>query len=86
MCPVWNIDRQQGADGSPSAPDNMKVRFETMENDLLLHPLYIRISELQTEYNRKKDIGYRYGFELVDDELESLRSELYELNQLYLEV
>lgn len=69
-------------DGSPEA----YIECSMYWNNGALHSLRDRIGELQAEYDRKKNIGYRYGFELVDDEIENIRSELYELNQLYLEV
>lgn len=55
-------------------------------NNGALYPLTDRIKELQTMYDRKQMIGYKYGFELVDEELDGLRSELDELKRLYEEV
>lgn len=54
-------------------------------NNGALYPLRDRVTELQLDYNRKLDIGHRYGFELVDDELTELKAELDNLTRLFAE-
>lgn len=54
-------------------------KYEKMEN------IMDRVDILSMTINRKKDIGYSFGGELVDEELELLESELSELSRLYFE-
>lgn len=68
-------------DGSPEA----YIECSMWWNNGALYSLRDRMQELQHDIDRKKIIGYKYGAELVDEELEQLQGELAELNRLYLE-
>ena len=54
-------------------------------NNGALYSLRDRMKELQHDIDRKKVIGCKYGYELVDEEITQLQDELSELNRLYLE-
>jgi len=96
----WNIETQEAepleiimesydreksymafGDGSPEA----YIECSMYWNNGALMSLRDRMQELQHNIDRKKTIGYKYGMELVDEELEELQTELSELNRLYLE-
>ena len=96
----WNIETQEAeaietimesydgeksymafGDGSPEA----YIECSMWWNNGALMSLRDRMQELQHNIDRKKTIGYKYGMELVDEELEELQTELSELNRLYLE-
>ena len=96
----WNIETQEAeaietimesydreksymafGDGSPDA----YIECSMWWNNGALMSLRDKMQELQHNIDRKKTIGYKYGMELVDEELALLQDELSELNRLYLE-